>query len=160
MRLFRVTICFAAALAWPGHARAGEANSKPTPKGHVYARKPGDFVIVCTLFNGPPPGPPPKLKEILITYDPRFVIGARVEEVSFGKSPWPKGETLSFLIHSPALMLGGYAFSGKRFSLTFSPFVPKSKEDRIWFNPETRQLLRWVEPLPEEIRKRDGRLDR
>lgn len=130
---------------------AGIGDSKATPvkvRQGRYVPKRGDFTVVCTLFNSDPPGRV-SLSDIPITYDPMFVVGARVEHVMLGTSPWKVGESVRFLIHSPTLMLGGYQFDGQRFSMTFSPFRPKTKDDKIWFKPETRYLLRWIEKIDE-----------
>lgn len=106
--------------------------------------KPGDFAVVCTLFNGPPKTGKVELPDIPITYDAHFIIGARVERLDFGTSPWPAGTLVNFVIHSPTLLFGG-PFSGEQFKLTFSPFHPMTREDRIWFAPETRYLLQAIE---------------
>ena len=129
-------------------ARDGPAVT-PSPRsqrsGGGYVPKPGDFTVVCTLFKGDPPGKV-SLPDIPITYDPRFVVGARIDEVTLGSSPWKVGAVVRFLIHSPTLMLGGYQFDGRKVAMTFSPFRPKTKDDEVWFRPETRYLVRWMEP--------------
>jgi hypothetical protein len=78
------------------------------------------------LFNGPPTAGIVTLPEVPITYDANFVIWARVERLVFGKSPWPVGTLVNFLIHSPTLLLGR-GFSGGQFRLTFSPFSPTTR---------------------------------
>ena len=112
---------------------------------HKYKPTSGDFVVVCTLFNGRAPGATDSTPEEPITYDPRVDIGARVERVVLGKSPWPVGSVVTFVIHSPALMLG-VGFEGKQYSLTFSRFHPTTDSDKVWFRPDTRYLLQWIEP--------------
>lgn len=116
-------------------------NDRRTP----YRPKPGDFVVVCTLFEGRPPGATDSTPTEPITYDPRFKIGARVERVTLGESPWRVGEAVTFVIHSPTLTLGN-SFTGKQFALTLSPFRPTTEVDKVWFRPETRYLLQWVTP--------------
>lgn len=123
---------------------AGEQKGPARPK---YVRKPNDFAVICTLFNGPPKEGKVTLPNLPITYDANFVIGARVEGIEFGKSPWPAGTLLNFLIHSPTLTFGN-RFDGERFVLTFSPFRPKTASDKIWFAPETEYLLRDIERVP------------
>ena len=103
--------------------------------------------MVCTLFNGTPPSGKVVTPDLPITYDPHFVVGARVESVVQGKAPWPPGTSLRFLIHSPSLMLPA-SFSGQRFRLTFSPFRPHTKDELVWFEPNMEYLLRWLEPVP------------
>jgi hypothetical protein len=103
-----------------------------------------DFVVVCTLFNGRAPGATASTAKEPITYDPRFEIGARIERVTLGKSPWRPDDRLTFVIHSPSLLLAK-DFSGQQFELTFSPFRPTTESDKVWFLPETRYLLRWIE---------------
>ena len=120
-----------------------------TPERSKYVPRPGDFTVVCTLFSGPPPDAKLILPDIPITYDAHIIVGAKVEAVTLGTSPWPPGTALRFLIHSPSLMLGGYGFSGRRFALTFSHFWPTTKDDLVWFDPSTRYLLRWLEVAPE-----------
>lgn len=71
------------------------------PERSKYVPKPGDFSVVCTLFSGPPPGARVTLPAIPITYDAHIIVGARVEAVTLGTSPWPPGTALRFLIHSP-----------------------------------------------------------
>jgi hypothetical protein len=129
-------------------ARPGVPRPTATPKAvrkalARYEPKPGDFTVICTLFAKDPPGRVSRA-DIPITYDPRFLIGARVETVTLGASPWKAGESLRFMIHSPTLMLGG-EFDGQRYAMTFSRFRPKSEDDRVWFDPETRYVLRWIE---------------
>lgn len=109
-----------------------------------YVPKPADFAVVCTLFNGPSKIGKVELPDIPITYDAHFVIGARVERLEFGKSPWPAGTLVNFVTHSPTLLFGG-RFAGDQFRLTLSPFRPTTREDRIWFAPETRYLLQAIE---------------
>jgi hypothetical protein len=134
-------LCILTALSTNPEVTAQANRSRPK-----YIRKRTDFVVVCTLFNGPPKGGKVILPDIPITYDPRFVIGARVERVDFGKPPWPVGTFLNFLIHSPTMLFGG-APSGEQFLLTFSPFRPTTPEDKIWFAPETEYLLRAIEKV-------------
>jgi hypothetical protein len=122
-------------------AAAQESSARPK-----YVPKAGDFMVVCTLYNGPPKGGKVELPEVPITYDANFIIGARVEFVKFGNSPWPVGTLVNFLIHSPTLLLG-WEFSGKQYTLTFSPFVPTTPEDKVWFAPETRYLLKAIEKV-------------
>jgi len=117
-----------------------------TSQRTAYRPKSGDFVIVGTLFKGRAPGATASTSTEPITYDPHFEIGARVERVTLGQSPWRVGDLVTFVVHSPVSLLGS-AFSGQQFALTFSPFVPKTKDDKIWFEPETRYLLQWVEPV-------------
>jgi hypothetical protein len=113
-----------------------------------YVPKAGDFAVICSLFMKDPPGHV-NLPDIPITYDPRFLIGARVEQVTLGSSPWKVGESVRFLIHSPTLTLGGYPVDGQRYVLTFSPFRPKTEDDKVWFKPETKYLLRSIEKAPD-----------
>jgi hypothetical protein len=146
-----VAAAFIAGLVAVELVGAGNPQSKPRPTARAiekYLAKPGDFTIVCTLFKSDPPGKV-FLADIPITYDPMFLIGARVEEVTFGTSPWKAGTSIRFTIHSPTLLLGGYRFDGQRYSMTFSPFRPHGKDDEIWFKPETRYLLKWIEKASE-----------
>ena len=120
----------------------------PGAETRKYVPKKDDFTVVCTLFNGKPPdikeGPP----YIPITYDPNIILGARIEGVTFGSSPWQPGTSVQFLVHSPALLLGKYAYSsGHRFALTFSHFHPTTKEDHILFKPDTQYTLQWIEKV-------------
>lgn len=123
--------------------------SRSRPK---YVPKPTDFAVVCTLFNGSPKDAKVELPDIPITYDAHFVIGARVERAEFGKSPWPVGTSLNFVVHSPTRLFGG-PFSGEQFVLTFSPFRPTTREDKIWFSRETRYLLQAI----ERVRAKSGK---
>ena len=127
-----VSICDVGAAAQASGAR---------PK---YIPKPTDFAVVCTLFNGPARGGNVHLPDLPITYDAHVVIGARVERLEFGTSPWPVGTNVNFVIHSPTILFGS-RFSGEQFVLTFSRFRPTSREDQIWFAPETRYLLQAIE---------------
>src|SRR3954468_17111110 len=79
-------------------------------------RKPAasDFVVVCTLFKSRAPGATASTPKEPITYDPRFEIGARVERVTLGKSPWRAGDRVTFVIHSPTLLLAN-DFSDQEF---------------------------------------------
>jgi hypothetical protein len=117
----------------------------------AYKSAPGDFVVVCTLFKGRPPGASDSTPRLPITHDPRFDIGARVERVTLGESPWSVGDLVTFVIHSPTLTLGN-SFAGHQFALTFSHFRPTTKTDKVWFDPKTRYLLRWVEPA-EKVKR-------
>jgi hypothetical protein len=123
-----------------------------THSGPKYIPKPTDFAIVCTLFNGPPKGAEVELPDVPITYDARIVVGARVERLEFGNSPWVVGTSLSFVIHSPTVLLGD-RFSGEQFVLTFSPFRPTTPEDKIWFSPDTKYLLQAIERVPPKSGK-------
>lgn len=127
---------------------AGLASSQSPKRSqrHVYKPQRGDFVVVCTLFKGRAPGATDSTPLEPITYDPHFEIGARIERVHLGDSPWRVGNVVTFVIHSPTLMLG-HNFAGKQFKLTFSPFRPTSDDDKVWFTPETRYLLQWIEPV-------------
>src|SRR5262245_4474026 len=118
--------------------------AKQNGRRSVYKPTATDFVVVCTLFNGRAPGATPSTPKEPITYDPRFEIGARVERVTLGNSPWRPGDRVTFVIHSPTLLLSN-DFSGQQFELTFSPFRPTTESDKVWFEAETRYLLRWVE---------------
>jgi hypothetical protein len=117
-----------------------------------YAPKPTDFAIVCTLSNGPPKGAKVELPDLPITYDAHFVTGAHVDRLEFGKSPWPVGTSLNFVVHSPTRLFGA-RFSEEQFVLTFSPFRPTMREDKIWFSPETQYLLQAI----ERVRPKSGR---
>lgn len=139
MRTLLVAACVAAVMA---SQTAGEQNGRRA----AYKLKPGDIVIVCTVFKGRAPGTTVSTPREPITYDPRFDVGARVERVIVGKSPWRVGDLVTFVIHSPTLMLGD-SFSGRQFQLTLSPFSPRTDNDRVWFEPETRYLLQWAEPV-------------
>ena len=129
---------------------AGEQNGQRT----AYEPKPGDFVVVCTLFNGRPPGATASTPTEPITYDPRFAIGARVERIALGESPWRAGVLVTFVIHSPTLLLGP-SFAGQQFALTFSPLRPRTNSDKLWFDPETRYLLQRIEPM-QAFKSRDS----
>ena len=118
--------------------------SRPRPK---YSRKPSDFTIVCTLFNGPLNHAKARRPDVPVTYDAHFVIGARVERVESGQSPWTVGTLVNFVVHSPTTLLG-HRFSGEQFVLTFSRFRPSSQSDKTWFAPETRYLVQAVERAP------------
>ena len=120
---------------------AQASRTRPT-----YTPKPTDFAVVCTLFNGPPKGGKVQLPDLPVTYDAHIVIGARVERLEFGKSPWPAGTLVNFVIHSPTTLFGG-RFSGEQFVLTFSRFRPATREEKTWFAPETRYLLQAVEKV-------------
>src|SRR5262249_31413268 len=109
-----------------------------------YKPKHGDVVVVCTLFKGRAPGAADSTPVEPITYDPRFDIGARVDRVVLGQSPWRVGSVVTFVIHSPALLLSAN-FEGKEYALTLSPFSP-AESDKAWFRPDTRYLLQSVEP--------------
>ena len=89
--------------ATTGTSGTAEQASRSGPK---YKPKPTDFAIVCTLFNGPPKGAKVELPDVPITYDAHFVVGARVERLEFGNSPWVVGTSLNFVIHSPTILLG------------------------------------------------------
>ena len=115
-----------------------------TDQRATYKPKSGDFVAVCTLFKGRAPGASASTPKEPITYDPRFELGARVERVTAGDSPWRVGDLVTFLIHSPSLLLGDN-YSGQQFALTFSPFRARSESDKVWFKPETRYIVQWVE---------------
>ena len=112
----------------------------------TYKPKSADFKVVCTLFKGRAPGATASTPREPITYDPRFELGARIERVTLGNSPWRVGDLVTFVIHSPSLLLGG-AYPGQQFVLTFSPFRAKTEADKVWFEPGTRYVLQWVEPI-------------
>lgn len=131
---------------------SGTADQAPRPPAK-YAPKPTDFAIVCTVFNGPPKGGKVELPDLPITYDAHFVLGARVDRLEFGKSPWPVGTLLNFVVHSPTGLFGG-RFSEEQFVLTFSPFRPTTPEDKVWFSSETQYLLRAI----ERVRPKSGRV--
>ncbi len=57
-----------------------------------------------------------------MTFDPHMVILVVVDEVLEGESPFPPGEQVALLVHSPALMFGGYGFSGRQFVYEFAIF--------------------------------------
>lgn len=57
-----------------------------------------------------------------MTFDPHMVILVVVDEVLEGESPFPPGEQVALLVHSPALMFGGYGFSGRQFVYKFAIF--------------------------------------
>ena len=122
------------------------AIANPVAQRATYKPKSGDFVVVCTLFTGRAPGASAATPNEPITYDPRFDLGVRIERVTVGNSPWRVGDLVTFLIHSPTLLLGGN-YSGQQFALTFSPFRAKTESDKVWFKPETRYVLQWVEPV-------------
>jgi len=132
---------------------AGLANAEE-PKVELprYELQPGDFTIVCTLFN--PDQVPADFKvslpNIPITYDAHILLNARVESVSAGESPWSPGTALQFVVHSPTLMFGSYGFSGAQFSLTFSPFTPRTEDELAWFDPTMRYMLRAIEVVEPE----------
>src|SRR5215510_12343925 len=86
----------------------------------TYKPKSGDFIVVCTLFKERAPGATDSTPVEPITFDPRFEIGARVERVVLGKSPWRVGSVVTFVIHSPVQLLPD-SFEGKQYTLTFSP---------------------------------------
>ena len=103
-------------------------NSSPAAKQQPkYVLKPSDFVLSATLFNGDPPGIKQSQPYVPITYDANIVIGARLEQIAVGKSPWPKGTLLRFLVHSPAMIFGGSGFSGPRFIMIFFTFHTQDK---------------------------------
>jgi hypothetical protein len=138
-------------LAVLGASGTAEQASRSQPN---YSPKPKDFSVSCRLFNGPLKGAKVELPDLPITYDAHFVIGARVERLEFGKSPWPVGTSLNFVVHSPTRLFGGQ-FSGEQFVLTFSPFRPTTREDKIWFSPETQYLLQAIERLqPKKVKGR------
>ena len=111
-----------------------------------YVPKPTDFAIVCTLFNEPPTGSKVEGPDLPITYDAHIVVVARVERVEFGKSPWPVGTLLNFVVHSPTMSFGD-RFAGTQFVLTLSPFRTATPDEKIWFSPETKYLLQAVEKV-------------
>lgn len=121
-----------------------EVTAQHSGQRTVYQPKPLDFAVVCSLFSGRAPGARASTPKEPITYDPRFEIGARVERITLGKSPWRPGDRVTFVIHSPALLLPS-DFSGQEFELTFSPFRPTTESDKVWFELETRYLLRRIE---------------
>jgi hypothetical protein len=132
---------------------AGLATAEePRAERPKYELQPGDFTIVCRLFN--PDQVPADFKvslpDIPITYDARILLNARVESVAAGESPWPPGTALQFVVHSPTLMSGGYGFSGAQFSLTFSPFTPRTEDELVWFEPTMRYILRAIEGVEPE----------
>jgi hypothetical protein len=135
-----VTIAAALTVLAAGAQGTAPDKGQRTP----YKPTPSDFVVVCTLFKGPAPGATALTPKEPITYDPQFQIGARVERVTLGKSPWRAGDRVTFVIHSPTLLLSN-DFSGQEFELTFSPFRPTTRSDKVWFNPETRYLLQAIE---------------
>jgi len=128
------------AIFGPARQVVAQDNGKRT----VYKPKASDFVVVCTLFKGRAPGATASTTKEPITYEPRFEIGARVERVTLGESPWRAGDRVTFLIHSPTLLLPS-DFAGQEFELTFSRFRPTTESDKVWFEPETRYLLQWIE---------------
>jgi hypothetical protein len=144
--LSRLALVYLTTLTVPSAVASNSLKPVERPK---YIPKPGDFTIVCTLFNHDrlPSDLKVRLPDIPITYDAHILVYARVEKVSRGKSPWPPGTALRFVIHSPSLMFGGYGFSGKQFSLTFSPFQPRTKDELIWFDPSMRYILRSIEKV-------------
>ena len=133
-----------AALAVAVGAIATPVRSQDSGHRTTYTPGQSDFTIVCTLFDRRAPGATASTPREPITYDPRFEIGARVQRVTLGKSPWPAGDRVTFVIHSPTLLLQN-DFSGQQFELTFSPFRPTSKSDKVWFEPDTHYLLRHLE---------------
>jgi hypothetical protein len=130
--------------AFPALVMATQAADVKNGQRTRYKPEPRDFVVVCTLFKGRAPGSTEATPTEPITYDPRFEIGARVERIALGEPPWRVGDRVTFVIHSPSLLLGS-RFVGEQFELTFSPFRPTTKNDKVWFRPETRYLLQWVE---------------
>jgi hypothetical protein len=132
-------------------ATGSQITAQGSGRRTAYSPKSSDFVVVCTLFNGRAPGATALTPKEPITYDPRFEIGARIERVPLGKSPWRAGDRVTFVIHSPTLLLPS-DFSGRQFELTFSPFRPASKSDKVWFERETRYLLRRVERVTKTNR--------
>jgi hypothetical protein len=100
-----------------------------------------EFAIVCTFLKNVPNGLNSEAPRVPITEDPRFLVTARVERIERGASPWKIGSIVNFIIHSPAVMFGGAPQDGQRFLLTFSPFQPVTKRDKLWFDPKTRYLL-------------------
>lgn len=105
----------------------------------------GDFELICTVYNGGPPGMPSDAPAIPLSFDPRFEIGARVESVAFGTTPWPPGRLLRFLIHSPTRTFGGYGFSGRRYRLRFRQKISKG-------SPEFSLIYLAAEPADSEGR--------
>jgi len=103
-----------------------EANSLVRNDGGT---KPREFVVVCALYTASDVEGR-KLAKVPITYDPRFAILAKVEEVVAGSAPWRPGEKVLFLIHSPALMFGRYRFGGERFRFTFQDLGTSAKDCR------------------------------
>lgn len=91
--------------------------------------KPREFVVVCALYTASDVELR-KLAKVPITYDPRFAILAKVEEVVEGSAPWRPGEKVLFLIHSPARMFGQARFGGERFRFTFQDLVSSAKDCR------------------------------
>jgi hypothetical protein len=77
-----------------------------------------EFEVLATTFN--PKGPlPPRIPVLPVTYDPRFQILLRVDQVLAGPSPFPVGQQLVLLIHSPTLLYGGYGFDKKPYAYRF-----------------------------------------
>lgn len=128
-----------------------EITAQDNARQDSYKLRPSDFMVVCTLFNGPAPGSTASTPKEPITYDPRFEIGARIERVTLGKSPWRAGDRVTFVIHSPAILLRN-DFSAQQFELTFSSFRPTSKSDKAWFEPETRYLLQHIDRVTKTNR--------
>src|SRR5262245_14081100 len=117
-RLWTVTILVATSAAV---VSASQIAARSTSQRTGYKPKSGDFIVVCTLFKGLAPGATASTPTEPITYDAHFDIGSRVERVTLGPSPWRVGDRVTFLVHSPVSLLGG-AYSGRQFTLTFSPF--------------------------------------
>jgi hypothetical protein len=122
------------------------AVASPVAQRATYKPKSGDFVVVCTLFKGRAPGATAATPQEPITYDPRFEVGARIERVALGNSPWRAGSLVTFFIHSPSLLLRGN-YSGQQFALTFSRFRATTDSDKVWFKPGTRYVLQGIEPV-------------
>jgi hypothetical protein len=145
MRASRSSVVTALIAAFPALAMATQAADVKNGQRPRYKPEPRDFVVVCTLFKGRAPGATDSTPTEPVTHDPRFEIGARVERIALGESPWRVGDRVTFVIHSPSVLLPS-SFVGQQFELTFSPFRPTTKSDKVWFRPETRYLLKWVQP--------------
>jgi hypothetical protein len=63
------------------------------------------------LFTGRLKGAKVQGPNLPITYDAHVVVGARVDRLEFGKSPWPVGTSLIFVVRSLTRLFGS-RFSG------------------------------------------------
>lgn len=84
--------------------------------GESSASTVGEFEVVATTFN-PSAAIPEGIPQYPVTDDANMVILLRIEEILAGDSPFTEDQQVGLLVHSPAMMFGGYGFSGRRFRL-------------------------------------------
>jgi hypothetical protein len=86
--------------------------------------------LLATLYNKPFPNED-EVPQVQITFDAHIAVRAEVERVVLGSCGFSPGDRVTFLIHSPTRMLGGYWFHDKRVYLTLRA-SDQPKTDRQW----------------------------